>query len=293
MKSTSTSLEYMRWARDVMPRLVAERALSRSEGLMLKELASRADRRGGCFASAATLGQGIGVGGRQAERLLNGLRAKKLVTVTPRGRGCTRTLQPSAVPDLLTGQLSFDDLLAGTIPEPVQQATAPEPMLAVACAVPPTSAAVPPTSGCRTKEMKVSVEEGDARCARYASASRPGLASLGVDVQPSQVLETHLTAVLQALATAPNLLLEPMNVNAALAAHPEAKGHDHLCAALTLVSLALGEQRATLAHPRLLGILQRQTRGPASTGRSWAAGHEGRARRAAPTAVLTAYDRED
>jgi hypothetical protein len=295
MKSMpSTSIEYVRWARDVMPRLVSDRALTRGEGLMLKELASRADRCGGCFASPATLGAGIGVGGRQAQRLLGGLRDKKLVHVAARGRGCVRTLQPAVVPDLLSGQLSFDDLLDGTLPAPVQHAAVspePGPVRAAGAARPMTSVSGPATSGCRTKEVKEELlEEGGARCARDC---RPDLRELGVPERRAVALEPRLTAVLTALSSAPNLLVEPLNVNAALAAHPEVKGHDHLCAALTLVSLALGETRSTVAHARLLGVLQKQRAGaPALSRASGRPPHEGRARRAAASPAVS-YMRED
>ncbi len=279
----STSLEWLRWTRDVMPRLVRQRAITREEGLMLKELGSRADRSGGCFASAVTLGEGIGVGGRQAERLLCGLRAKGLVSSVPRGRGCVRTLQPAAVPDLLTGQLSFDDLLDGLLAEPVCDAPpAPAPAVGavVVVAGPPTSASGPPTSRCRTKEVKA-FKEGEGAPAR--------------DPDRVGVLQPHLDEVLDVLNGAPGLMIEPLAVNSALAAFPEASGYTHLSAAHTVSSWAHeGGLRITSANRQLMAALRRQIR-PASAQRApWTPAHDGRARRAAPAPAGTpSYTRED
>jgi hypothetical protein len=264
----STSIEWVRWGRDVMPRLVSQRAISRGEGLMLKELCSRSDRCGGCFASARTLGEGIGVGERQAERLLDGLRSKRLVSSARRGRGCIRTLQPDAVPDLLTGQLSFDDLLDGLIPEPVQQALPAEPQPASVPAAPPTSSSGLPTSGCREKEEKFA-GGGDAR-----SASTPD--------RTSEVLEEHLVEVLAILEAAPGLFVEPLAVNSALAAHPERVGYDHLAAAHVVASYAHeGGLHITAANRLLLAVLRKQPR-PAKPGAAPGARWHGGRRRTAP-----------
>ncbi len=283
MTELSTSIEWMRWTRDVMPRLVRDRAISRGEGLMLKELGSRADRRGACFCSAATLGEGIGVTERQAERLLGGLRAKKLINTTRRGRGCLRTLQPAAVPDLLTGQLSFDDLLAGSIPEPVAQDLPAQPARTPRR---PTFSTRPPTPGCREKDVK-SFAAADARV-------EDEIAQFTSDVV--DVVQPLLPQVVALLRSAPDVaLVDPYVVNALLVSRPESAGYRHLEAAGDVLSAMIAGRFAHKDACRLLSrVLDDQLR-PKREPRRAAAGHGGRRRSAppVPASVQAHIDREN
>lgn len=279
----STAKEWAWWARDVEPLLRRHGALTKPQGRMLKAIAVRADRRGSCTASAARLGEDIGVGERQAERLLAGLRRVGLVDTARGARGARRRLCPGVVPGLMTGQMSFDDLLADTTPAPAPASSVPVAPAVPRSVAPPVVPAAPdptfsgsdPTSGCRAKVNKELQEEARPR----------------EDARRS-VLQPRLDDVVEILEGSPGLVVDPLAVNSALAAYPEARGHDHLRAAHTVASRAFeGVWHSRSANGVLMGVLREQSSRSVSQPGRW---HGGRRRCEPPMspAMVEQTDRE-
>lgn len=131
--------------------------------------------------------------------------------------------------------------------------------------------------------------EGSARCAR-----EPNSTSLPVDRSTGHpaVLHPQLDAVITILSAAPLLAVEPLMVNSTLISHPDVSEHDVLQAAHYVAVKAFEEQRSSVAHARLAGVLRRPARPPASSG---GAPHQGRRRSAAPLSeeVQRRLDHED
>lgn len=283
MQQPSTSLEYVRWSREVVPQLVRQRSLTPQQGRMVKELATYADKRGSCFTSPAKLGEGLGVGERQAERILAGLGRIGMVQTTRRGRGrlAERRLCPDATPPARFAQLTFDDLLDGTIP--------PAPAARHAAHAEPPRPAADPTS-CASDPTSMDVGQKDHQ--EGTAAAEDARERAATDQQPPLkpgVLAPRLDDVLGILTAAPGLVVEPLAVNSALAAYPEADGHDHVQAAHIVASYAHeGGLGCPVANLLLLCELRKQVR--SKPGGRW---HNGR-RRGAPAvdAVVEAtFDR--
>jgi hypothetical protein len=259
--SSSLKGGFVRWARETVP----ARGLSRGQAQVLKELASRADRDGCCYPSVRAIAQGVVLSERHTKRLLGELTELGLVLSHHRGRGRSahRQLCPHAPLPVVGGQLSFDDLLAQSVPAAYGPAAAkegfipPSPVVGV-----PLACFGVPSDG----PQKYQTEEKEGAAAR------------------EHVLEEHLHDVLAVLEGAPGLVVEPMSVNSALAAYPQAAGHDHLRAAHTVASYAFeGGLRVPAANRLLLAELRKQTKpvagSPTTTSRGggerW---HEGRRR---------------
>lgn len=257
MKAPSTSLDYVRWAREQVP----ARNLTRGQAQILTQLASHANRDGQCYPSVRTLAAGAVLSERHVERILGQLGQLGLVHSARRGRGCSARRQlcplaPLPAPPCPRGtQPLFDALLEPTFDAPAPRPADSDPD--------PTSASSDPTSDVGQKEQKE--EEKRQRDAHMPAPASPALSPA-------------LPAVLEILAQAPDLVTEDAAVDTALRAFPQA---DPLQAAYRVVTLALEGGLNNLSGSRQLWrALERQvTAPPAGRGTS---PHSGRRRVSTP-----------
>lgn len=284
-----TNLWWRHWKR----RMVEELDLSATEAHTLEMLVDRASGEG-------VVRLGVPLMAAQLRLKSESQVHKRLGALTRHGLLSTRQLGP--------GRIARRQLCAVPVPPAPEQvqlslfdgepaaAEAPEPAAAVFPVAPwsvvtveacPRIDAPKPSHQCEAAvEVAVETTEGSARCAPDPASDPP--------LKVSMVLQPRLDDVLGVLGTAPGLVIEPMAVNSALAAHPESAGHDHLRAAFTVASWAFeGGLRHSAANRLLLSALRPQTRPAAAAGGG--RGHEGRARRApaVPAVVTGGYMRED
>lgn len=267
------SFNYERWSRDA----AAQRRLKRAPAAVLHKLGSRADRRGSCHPSIQRLADDTRYSIPTVKRALADLERLKLIQSRQRGRrSAIRQLCPDAplpAPPCPCGTMPlFDADLAPVViatPAPVQP-PASAPLVDPASTVSPAAFEVSPMSPRSTQGEGT---EGGTRAARAAAIEQP------VQEQP-RALQEHLAQVLAIVNTAPGLLIEPLAVDSALAAYPEAAGHDHLRAAHTVASWAFEADgvRVGTANRLLMAALRKQTL-PAHAGAAPAPRHDGRRRR--------------
>lgn len=260
MKAAGAQVNYVWWARDTAP----ARRLSRAQRAVLKELASRADKRGCCDPSIGTLADGVAFSQSHTKRVLRELEDLRLVQSRRRGRARTSLRQlcpdaPMPSPTCPCGTMPlFDELL-----EPAPPAVTPEPQLAVVVS---SEGSV----GSSDEPQKYQSEE---ERQQQGTPARPAV--------KKSVLSPSLPRVLEILSLAPALIVEDYAVDVALRAFPAA---DHERAAYRVAALALEDGLEHLSASRQLWrALERQL-----TASTPAAPHAGRRRVAPPRGVSPA-----
>jgi len=286
MKAPSTSLDFVRLAREQ----AAARRLTRGQAQVLNLLASYANRRGECYPSITVLAERAMLSARHTERLLGELGRLGLVQSSRRGRGCSARRRlcldaPMPAPPCPCGtQPLFDAMLTPSFDEPAPVAAPVE----ATVSDPPPVASEPPSDGGQKEQQEGETTEGSARSAPSISDSS--------DQAVSRAVQSRLETVLGILDASHGLLVEPFAVNAALAAYPEASGHDHEQAAYIVQSWSLeqGGMRSESANRLLMAALRRQTR-PATDRGINGPRHTTRVRRApaAMAPVTGGYMRQD
>lgn len=263
----ATGLEWRQWVRG----RIEDLGLCCGEANMLRLLGDRASSAGVVRMGVPLMARQLALSEARVYWWLARLRERGLLVSSQQGPGrvAVRRLVAVAEPE----QLSLFD-------EPAARAAMPVPDPAVVAPWPLADATLPS----RQREAAVvgQLKEEGARDAR--DPDRTSLA-----------LEEHLEAVLEVLDAAPELFVEAMAVNSALAAHPERAGHDHLRAAHIVASWAHeGGLHVTAANRLLLTVLRKQSL-PATAraaGRGGGRWHGGRRRASAPVTAEVAEEFE-
>lgn len=279
------SVNYGRLARDT----ASARQLPRAERAVLTALGQRANRRGRCWPSVGLIAEDAGYSVSAAKRALAGLEAKQLIR--SRRRGCQSAIRqlcldaPMPAPPCPCGtQPLFDMHLQPAASELVETFVLPAPAAPLAPVEVSSSAVEVSPDPPRSTHQK----EGDTKVNAHEHLAEDLPA-------PAVVLEAKLDDVLAVLQTAPGVVIERYAVHAALAAHPEAAGHDHTAAAWAVARRAHERNlRSQVASTALWWALVEQTQGQRGRGgASSGYGHENRARRAPAAPGVKRFTRQD
>jgi hypothetical protein len=241
------------WARWAL-RMAELHGLGDGEARMLSALAAHARttvKGGEVTAGEKLLAREAGRKPRSARRLMARLKQRGLLTVEMRGRGEALRVLHDVLPVEQPSLDGFDSALSGRVRPAIstgQPANRPTGQPANSLCTSTGQSSVPQKG---VEEVK---EEGEAR--DYAPPD------LGV-VEPTLA---EVLAVLERARTA-SLLVEPMAINAALAAHPESDGYEHRKAALRVVEWThQGGLRVSAANQLLWDVFLKQDQRRRRTG---------------------------
>ena len=259
-----TGLEWRQWAR----RMIEELALPSPLAHLLTVLVDRATAAGTVELGVPLLARQLGgLSEAQVHRRLRALERRGLMRTRQRGRGRIALRELTAVPE--PAQLSLFDA-AGIPSEPASMAA---PAAPVAPWPAPTGSpassridAAKPSHQCEAA-VEGQFEEEETRAARAVAPEN----------DPKGALAPKLDEVLEILEPAVGPIIEPLAFNSALAAFPEARGHDHVQAAHIVASYGYDASGARSPVSLLRQVLRNQLQ-PQRRSSSW---HGGR-RRPAP-----------
>lgn len=254
--SMSSVLSWTHWAR----RMAVEQRLKPAEAHLLLLLAALGESTGHGKASTKVLGEGLCCHPKTAAKRFGGLVARGLVVRKTEAGGALQwrlnaQLQP-------VEQLGIDFDAAATRP------VDPEPLEAPGGTPDPEPLEAPGGAGTRSAQG-LRVDDGTRSPWRLRGSESLGAPHSDLlptkeeeegecaperdrDERPLAALQPRLPDVLAALRRAPDLVVEDLAVDAALAAFPESAGYDHLQAAHAVASHALGERLNFPVANRLL-----------------------------------------
>lgn len=230
-------------------RMAELHALSDGEARMLSALCAHANASGEVFASEALLAREAGRKQRTGREILRSLTRRGLISTEQRGQQVPKRVLHDVLP---VDQLTLEIDAAAPPGRPARAAAASASLPGGGLSAgrqggreADSSALQGGGSFCRQKRTEGnSTEEEDARESTGAVTG----------------LVTRLQDVVDLLADAPSVIVEPASINAMLAAFPEPKGYDHLRAAYTVLSWAHeGGLHVSAANRLLEKALLRQT----------------------------------